>query len=58
MEKEKELTKLGVEEDEELQKVATEDGRIRCPACGRKVIQHGSISVCPVHGTEPFEKAE
>jgi hypothetical protein len=53
---EEEMTKLGVDEDKDLQKEATtsKDGAL-CPTCQRKVEQHGTVSVCPVHGTEPFE---
>lgn len=27
-----------------------------CPSCGHEPEKHGSTLVCPVHGTEPFEK--
>lgn len=30
-------------------------GPPRCPLCGREAEQRGSILVCPVHGTAPWE---
>jgi DNA repair exonuclease SbcCD ATPase subunit len=26
-----------------------------CPLCGRELEQHGMVTKCPEHGTEPFE---
>lgn len=26
-----------------------------CPVCGRTPEVHGSVLICPVHGSEPFE---
>ena len=49
-----EMSKLGVDEgvnQEDLEKAAS-DG---CPECGATVEKHGSILVCPNHGTKPFE---
>ena len=55
MKPEDEMTKLGVDEsvDTEAVEKAASDG---CPKCGRKVERHGNVVLCPVHGTEPFEK--
>lgn len=55
--KESAMEKLGVDEDvdqENLEKQAS-DG---CPKCGRKPERHGKVLVCPVDGTEPFEKSK
>ena len=50
--KDEELTKLGVDEtSKDLNKEAAES----CPECGAKLEKHGSVVVCPKHGTEPFE---
>lgn len=27
-----------------------------CPICGRELVKHGSVILCPEHGSEPFEK--
>ena len=54
------MDKYGVAEDEDLKKTASEDEvkKESCPDCGKKVEKHGSVSICPKHGTEPFEKKE
>jgi hypothetical protein len=49
------MEKYGVDErlkQEEMEKAAAEG----CPICGRALVQHGSVLLCPKHGTEPFEK--
>jgi nucleoid DNA-binding protein len=51
------MEKLGVDEGvntEQLEKAAAEG----CPECGRPVQRHGNVMVCPVHGSEPFERAK
>lgn len=52
--KEKVMEKFGVDEsaDENLEKQAAEG----CPECGKKPELHGKVLMCPVHGSEPFEK--
>ncbi len=46
------MTKLGVDETQkDPQKVATEG----CPECGKKLVKHGNVVLCPDHGSEPFE---
>lgn len=60
-------TKYGVDEgaSDDDQKTATEtlpgsDGEVRCPQCQRTVLPResfGGLRVCPVHGTEPFERS-
>lgn len=52
------MDKYGVSEDEDLQKTASGNEEKKCPDCGKKVEKHGSVSICPEHGTEPFEKKE
>lgn len=27
-----------------------------CPLCGKALVKHGSVVLCPIHGSEPFEK--
>lgn len=27
-----------------------------CPQCGKDLVKHGSVVLCPDHGSEPFEK--
>ena len=57
LEKEVTMDKYGVREDvdqEKLEKVAAKG----CPKCGKELIQHGNTLLCPVHGSEPFEKGK
>lgn len=52
--KEPTMEKYGVDENinqEQLEKKAAQG----CPECGSKLTKHGSVLVCPKHGTEPFE---
>lgn len=46
------MEKLGVDEQAAENEKLAADG---CPLCGAKVERHGSVLVCPTHGTEPFE---
>jgi hypothetical protein len=51
------MTKFGVDEttgvnQEKLEKAAAEG----CPECGEKLTKHGSVLLCPKHGSAPFEK--
>lgn len=46
------MTKLGVDESGKSKDKTAAEG---CPDCGAKVEKHGNISVCPNHGTAPFE---
>ena len=50
------MEKYGVDESQtpELAKQASQG----CPECGRPVEKHGDLFMCPVHGSEPFEKAK
>jgi nucleoid DNA-binding protein len=48
------MEKYGVDENvnqEQLEKKAAEG----CPHCGKTPIRHGSVLICPEHGSEPFE---
>jgi uncharacterized Zn finger protein (UPF0148 family) len=48
------MEKFGVNEgvdQEALEKKAASG----CPICGIKVQRHGTVLMCPTHGTEPFE---
>ena len=47
------MDKYGVDESAtEKEKLASKG----CPECGRAPERHGNLLVCPVHGTEPFER--
>lgn len=53
------MDKLGVDtstgkDQDQLEKEAAEG----CPECGRKLQKHGSVLICPEHGSAPFEKAK
>lgn len=30
--------------------------KLKCPICGSTVINKGGTPICPVHGSEPFER--
>lgn len=48
------MEKFGVDEgvdQEALEKKAAQG----CPICGAKVQRHGTVLMCPTHGTEPWE---
>lgn len=52
--KEPEMEKYAVDESvnqERLEKVAAKG----CPECGSELTKHGSVLLCPVHGSSPFE---
>lgn len=38
-------------DQEQLEKKASEG----CPECGKELKKYGSVLICPVHGSEPFE---
>lgn len=51
------MDKLGVDEttgrsQEQLEKMAAHG----CPECGEKLTKHGSVLLCPTHGSAPFEQ--
>jgi len=49
------MSKFGVDETPTFnEKLGSKTAR--CPVCGSKCDRHGDILVCPVHGTEPFER--
>jgi len=51
------MEKFGVDEgvdQDALEKAAAEG----CPKCGKALVKHGSVLMCPEHGSEPFEKQE
>lgn len=37
--------------------VETPDHARRCPRCGETPLRQGAVLLCPIHGSEPFEKA-
>jgi len=50
------MSKFGVDEttghdQEQLEKMAAQG----CPECGSKLTKHGSVLLCPKHGSAPFE---
>lgn len=49
------MEKFAVDESadqETLEKIAAHG----CPICGVGIIKHGSVLMCPTHGSEPFEE--
>ncbi len=49
------MEKYGVDEtvnQEGLEKAAAQG----CPKCAAKLEKHGSVLICPTHGSEPFEQ--
>lgn len=50
------MEKYGVQETEDLEKTASQDGKIRCPWCKAEVDSESSPLRCPKCGTEPFEE--
>ena len=51
------MEKYGVDQtaavnQEQLEKQAAKG----CPECGQKLDKHGSVLMCPTHGSEPFER--
>lgn len=51
------MEKYGVQEDEDKTKTASANDR--CPKCGEKLTQEGTVNVkhCPSCGTLPFEES-
>lgn len=55
------MNKYGVHTDKEEKTAAVDAGEhrsaeISCPLCGRRVRREGSVLLCTVHGSKPFEK--
>ncbi len=51
------MSKYAVDEGgTKLEKFANEKGEATCPDCQRKATTHGATLICPVHGSEPFER--
>jgi uncharacterized Zn finger protein (UPF0148 family) len=51
------MEKFGVDESknqERLEKMASQG----CPECGAKLEKHGSVILCPTHGSKPFEEVK
>lgn len=46
------MDKYGVDE---TGKGLNKEAAKNCPECGAALEKHGSVVVCPKHGTEPFE---
>lgn len=53
-----EMEKYGVDESVEDQEDLEKKAADGCPECGREVQRHGGLLMCPVHGSEPFEKTD
>ncbi len=51
------MDKYGVDESSASGKKLASDVAY-CPLCGAELKRHGSIVLCPTHGSEPFEHAE
>ena len=51
------MDKYGVDETAAISQEALEKRAAKgCPECGKPLTKHGSVLICPKHGTEPFEK--
>lgn len=51
------IEKYGVDESrkqQDMDKAAAQG----CPECGSKLEKHGSVVMCPKHGTAPFEQSK
>lgn len=51
------MEKYGVDETPRVNTKLGETDLDRCPHCGAVLREHGSIVLCPIHGSEPFEHA-
>lgn len=50
------MNKFGVDQTSGLDSRAMEKRAAEgCPTCGKALIKHGSVLLCPTHGSEPFE---
>jgi uncharacterized Zn finger protein (UPF0148 family) len=55
-EEEEGMDKFGVDQTSGLDQERLEKRAAKgCPACGKELIKHGSVLLCPIHGSEPFE---
>jgi hypothetical protein len=51
------MDKYGVDETSGLAPEEMEKRAARgCPACGKQLVKHGSVLLCPLHGSEPLER--
>lgn len=50
------MDKYGVNEQVGNQEQLEKKAAYGCPKCGVKLEKHGSVILCPTHGTEPFEE--
>ena len=51
------MEKFGVDEEQPGgQKQASE--MATCPRCGKTLIKHGRLRLCPMHGSLPFENSD
>lgn len=46
------VDETGTTDQESLEKIAAKG----CPDCGSQIIKQGSVILCPVHGSQPFEQ--
>lgn len=49
------MDKFGVDEGAQDQEKLEKQAAQGCPECGSKLIKHGSVLLCPNHGSSPFE---
>ena len=51
------MEKYGVDETKGLTSEEQEKRAAKgCPRCGKELIKHGAVVLCPDCGSEPFEK--
>lgn len=47
------MDKFGVDETKAAKTAS--DGSRKCPECGAELKKHGTVLLCPTHGSKPFE---
>ena len=50
------MDKYAVEESYDSYRAKTAQGEPTCPECGRKAEAYGKVLLCPLHGSDPFER--
>ncbi len=55
MNEDEQMEKYGVNEQVQNQEELEKKAAHGCPLCGRPVKRHGSVLICPDHGSAPFE---
>ena len=51
------MEKYGVDESRDITRKVGTAKPTTCPECGAQVTRHGSVVLCPTHGSKPFEQS-